>query len=86
MLPPFLHRPLKRAYYALFTARYRMGQERILCRIRRQQAPVRVVFFAANLSMWKYQRLYEALSAHPRFQVHLVLSPYTYTSFRSSSP
>ncbi len=80
MLPPFLHRPLKRAYYALFTARYRMGQEHILRRIRRQQPPVRVVFFAANLSMWKYQRLYEALSAHPRFQVHLVLSPYTYYS------
>lgn len=37
---------------------------------------INVVFFAANLSMWRYQHLYELMSKHERFNVHIVLTPF----------
>lgn len=36
---------------------------------------INVTFIAMSLSMWRYQRLYELLNRHPRFNVSLVLLP-----------
>ena len=35
---------------------------------------IEVVFFAANLAMWRYQGVYEVLSKEERFNCHIVLS------------
>lgn len=43
----------------------------------RHKKKINVVFFAASLSMWRYQHLYEALSKHPRFNVTIVIQPFT---------
>lgn len=37
---------------------------------------INVVFFASNVSMWRYQHLYELMSKHPKFNVHIVLAPF----------
>lgn len=42
----------------------------------RHKKKINVVFFAASLSMWRYQHLYEALSKHPRFNVTIVIQPF----------
>ena len=50
-------------------------QQRYVQWLGRQQRPVRVVFVALNVAMWKYQRLYDLLAADERFQPVVVLSP-----------
>ena len=40
-----------------------------------EDRPVRVVFFAMNISMWRYQHLYELMAKDRRFEVTVVLSP-----------
>lgn len=50
-------------------------QERYISRLKQRGTAVRVVFVALNVSMWKYQGLYDLLSADSRFQVFVVLSP-----------
>lgn len=37
---------------------------------------VNIVFFAFELSEWKYQNVYEKLKLNPKYNVHIVLSPY----------
>lgn len=37
--------------------------------------PVRVVFLAMSVSMWRYQHLYDMMSKDNRFETHIVLSP-----------
>ena len=37
---------------------------------------IKVVFFASNLSMWRYQHLYELMSKHNHFKVYIFLSPF----------
>lgn len=37
---------------------------------------INVVFFASNVSMWRYQHLYELMSKHERFNVYVLLSPF----------
>lgn len=37
--------------------------------------PVKVVFFAMSVSMWRYQHLYELMSRDSRFETHIVISP-----------
>lgn len=55
-------------------------QKFILSKIQEKDR-ISVVFFAMNLPMWRYQFLYEALSKHPNFDVHIVLSPCISFSF-----
>jgi len=62
---------LYRYGYKLMPAR----QQRYICLLHKRQAPVKVVFVALNVSMWKYQRLYDLLSKDPRFTTSVVLSP-----------
>ncbi|MBR0049310.1 MAG: CDP-glycerol glycerophosphotransferase family protein [Prevotella sp.] len=50
-------------------------QQRYMAKLRAQQRPVRVVFVALNVAMWKYQGLVDLLKADPRFKVVVVLSP-----------
>ena len=40
-----------------------------------QKRPVKVVFFATNVSMWRYQWVYEHMKNDSRFKVDIVLSP-----------
>ena len=37
---------------------------------------INVVFFAASLSMWRYQHLYELMSKHSRFNIKIVIQPF----------
>lgn len=62
---------LYRYGYRLMPAR----QQQYIGKLRQRGTPVRVVFFALNVSMWKYQGLYELLHGDPRFQTFVVLSP-----------
>lgn len=39
-----------------------------------QKPKIEVVFFAANLAMWRYQGIYELLSKEERFNCHIVIS------------
>ena len=42
----------------------------------RQKEVINVVFFASVLSMWRYQRIYELLKEHPRFNPSIVIVPF----------
>lgn len=37
---------------------------------------INVVFIASTLSMWRYQRIYELLAEHPRFNASIVIIPF----------
>ena len=50
-------------------------RKRVLEIRQRTSEPVRVVFFAMSVSMWRYQHLYELMCADKRFDAHIVLSP-----------
>lgn len=54
---------------------YKIKRFRTIRKIRRENKAT-VVFFAANVSMWRYQRLYEKLVSDKRFDVHVVISPF----------
>lgn len=46
----------------------------------KKKKEIKVVFFAMNVAMWKYQHLYELMVKNPRFKIYIVLSPAnTYT-------
>lgn len=41
----------------------------------RNKKKVNVVFFAMNLSMWRYQHLYELMVKHSKFNVYIIITP-----------
>lgn len=41
----------------------------------RKDEPVRVVFFAMSVSMWRYQHLYELIRENKRYKATIVISP-----------
>ena len=41
----------------------------------RHKKVINVVFFAASVSMWRYQFLYKLMSKHPKFRTHIVILP-----------
>ena len=41
----------------------------------RHKKVINVVFFAASVSMWRYQYLYELMSKYPRFKTFIVVLP-----------
>ena len=43
----------------------------------KNRAKINVVFFASNLSMWHYQHLVEEMKRYPKFNVYVVISPFT---------
>lgn len=53
---------------------YIRKNQRNEARIRNKDKVV-VVFFISNLSMWRYQGLYDEMRKYPRFDIHIVLSP-----------
>ncbi len=55
-------RSLRVAYYRRFVL------PRIVRRVARKQTPIKVVFLALNLPMWKYDSLFKAMLNHPRFE------------------
>ena len=58
-----------------FCITYSIKRKIHLYKVKRKQH-IEVVFFAANLSMWRYQHLYELMSQNNRFKVHIILSPF----------
>ena len=57
-------------------------QKLLVIRLRHKKE-INVVFFAMSLSMWRYQRLYEALSKNPKFKTYIIIQPtITYTSIQ----
>ena len=63
--------------YWLYHYGYRLmpGRQRRFIKELQQRDVIKVVFVALNVSMWKYQGIYDLLAADPRFQVFVVLSP-----------
>lgn len=64
--------------YWLYHCGYKLQQwrqRRYINRLLQRNGPVRVVFVALNVSMWKYQGILDLLSADKRFLVSVVLSP-----------
>ena len=63
--------------YWLYHYGYRMmpGRQQRLIRKLRKHDVIKVVFVTLNVSMWKYQGIYDLLKADPRFSVLIVLSP-----------
>ena len=43
----------------------------------RHKKTINVVFFAMSLPMWRYQRLYECLIKHSKFNVYIIIQPAT---------
>ena len=43
----------------------------------RERGYANVVFFAANLSMWRYQGIYDLLKQDPRFKVTILIAPFS---------
>ena len=64
-------------YIWLHGWKYRANERahRRLVAAMRGRRPVRVVFIAMSVAMWRYQHLYELMVEDPRFDVHIVLSP-----------
>jgi hypothetical protein len=62
--------------FSLFSYKYLVPvrQRRYVNKLKRKKK-INVVFFAMNVPMWHYQRLYEALKSMPGFNVFIVLSP-----------
>ncbi len=46
---------------------------------------IKVVFYASNLSMWRYQHLYDRLKSNERFDVYIVLSSFSIFSVEEQS-
>ena len=46
---------------------------------------INVVFFASNLSMWRYQHLYELMNKNNRFKTYIVLVPFLNYSKKQQS-
>ena len=63
--------------YWLYYYGYRLmlGRQRRFIKELQQRDVIKVVFVVLNVSMWKYQGIYDLLAADSRFQVFVVLSP-----------
>ena len=46
-----------------------------LVRRLKKKKTINVVFFAASVSMWRYQRLYECMAKNPRFNTNIIILP-----------
>lgn len=57
--------------YRAVERRHRQVEQRLL----QERRPLRVVFMALDLSLWRYQQLYELMASDPRFEPTIVLSP-----------
>lgn len=51
-------------------------QRKLFLRRVKSKKQINVVFFASNLSMWRYQHLYDLMKAHKCFSVHIVVCPF----------
>lgn len=73
----WLTRLVQRVHY------YRLCQRRTLKAVRRKGS-ANVVFFATNLAMWRYQRLYELLATDARFHLTIVIADFETYNAESS--
>ncbi len=74
-LSEFLYKSVR--YIYLHGYKYRATERahrRLIASIDRSR-PVNVVFMAMNVSMWRYQGLWELMNSDERFKVWIVLSP-----------
>jgi CDP-glycerol glycerophosphotransferase (TagB/SpsB family) len=76
-----LHRRLhvlcfERIYAHFFMYHTRKLRQKFILKSLRKKKTVNVVFFAVNVSMWKYQHLYDLMSGCDRFKVSIVLAPF----------
>lgn len=62
---------LYRYGYQLAPAR----QKRLIKHLQLRSTPIKVVFIALNIPMWKYQGIYDLLKADKRFRPYVILSP-----------
>lgn len=65
---------LRPLYWAVILYVIDLFHRRLIRKIRKR-GYVNVVFFAANLPMWRYQGVYDLMSRDPRFRVSILLTP-----------
>ena len=51
--------------------------KRLVDKLIHEHRPINVVFMALDISLWRYQEIYELMVADPRFNPTIVLSPCT---------
>ena len=49
--------------------------KRLVNQLTHEHRPINVVFMALDISLWRYQEIYELMAADPRFKPYIVLSP-----------
>lgn len=59
----------------LYLMTFSLKRKYFLFKVKRKKR-INVVFFASNLSMWRYQHLYELFLNYERFRVYVVLAPF----------
>lgn len=75
-----------RIYADFFLYHTRVLRQGIIVHFLKKKKKVNVIFFAANVAMWKYQNLYELMSKNPRFNAYIVLAPFiTYPKSQQDS-
>ncbi len=65
-------------YLWLHAWKYRSAERqhrRLAERLRREKRPLRVVFMAIDVALWKYQHVYQLMARDARFKPTIVLSP-----------
>ncbi len=66
-----------RIWLYTFLCTYSIKRKLFLRRVKKKSV-INVIFIAGNLPMWRYQHLYELMSKHNRFKVHIILAPSIY--------
>ena len=67
---------IKPIYYRAFLVRKTDNAHTRLIEKIRKRGYANVVFFAANLSMWRYQGIYDLMKQDPRFRLTVLLVPF----------
>lgn len=76
MIDRSLKKKVKRILYLIYLFKVSITRMLFLNRVRKKKK-INVVFFASNLSMWRYQHLYELFSMHELFNSFIVLVPFS---------
>lgn len=66
---------IEKVYYRLLLIPYYRNRQKKQVRLIQQKGFVNVCFFAINVSMWRYQGIYEFLRKDNRFRLYIVIHP-----------
>ncbi len=72
----WIDKNIRPIYYHVFLLRKTDKRHARLIEKIRKRGYANVVFFASNLSMWRYQGIYELMKQDPRFRVTVLITPF----------